>query len=84
MIHVADSAFSSKFKVEAIPCEFIYIKIIARSPTFNNKDLDALHQLLYNPKNKVGWQTMEVYDEKCNYQFSHDYTGRIYYWQGGN
>ncbi len=69
---------TTNLKLENIPCEFYYINVIANSNKIDTNTIHSLHKLLYNQKNKIGWQVLLVYNAEGKYLFSHRYNNSIY------
>jgi hypothetical protein len=65
-------------KVENIPCEYFYINVILKTKVVDTSAIHSIHRYLYNEKNKIGWQVLQVYDVNGKYIFSHKYNDNIY------
>ncbi len=70
--------YAVNFKIRNTPCEFYNIDVV-----FNTKDIDtnsirSVHEILYDEKDKIGWQVIRVYDRDNEYLFSHKYTNEVF------
>jgi hypothetical protein len=73
-----ESNYGKKVKVEPIPCEFSYVKLILKGKDTTGVPLNAIHDILHDSATRQGWAVMWVYDKEDKYLFSHHWRGKIY------
>lgn len=66
------------FKIRHVPCEFRDIDMVFLTGKIDTVSVHSVHKILYNEKNKIGWQVIRVYNKDNKYLFSHRYTDSIY------
>lgn len=77
MIDSVNLKYAHLLRVEPISCEYRYIGICILSDTINKTVLDSVHMILYRSPNS-GWATLDVYDSRRKYKYSHGSNGNIY------
>ena len=82
MLDTVNLRYNSTFEVEPIPCDYIYLKVKYKITKVDTLLLDEAHDLLYNENQKIGWQTLLIYNEEGEYIFSHSKNGNTYYQTG--
>jgi len=63
--------------VEYIPCETFYLNLYLQKSEVDTTIIGKIHYGLYNEIDRSGWPSIDVYDSKRNYLFSHNYDGKI-------
>lgn len=82
MIDSVNSYYVNKFRIENIPCEYIYINLKLYSNKIDTISINQAHKILYDEKKKLGWQTIIIYDKNGKYVISHSNNGVFYYQTG--
>jgi hypothetical protein len=78
----ANNILDSNGYVENIPCEYTYLNVHINSSVIDTNIINSIHYVLYDSKNKKGWQVLLIYDNQDKYVFSHHLAGRFYHQTG--
>lgn len=71
-----------QFEISNIPCENYYINLRIKVDEIDTASLSSAHKLLYNPKTKIGWKAIMVFNKNNKYLFTHNYNKNIYIQKG--
>ena len=76
-LRIINMKYKSFGEVKSVPCEYIHVNLFLKVDKVDTVKISSIHDLIYDEDSKIGWQSVDVYNKKGEYIFSHHHNGKI-------